>query len=118
MTPENFCYWLQGALEIIPKNQELDITQLTIIRDHLSLVFSKVTPNRREPTICNKLSGMLSGMITPTRTEPTYCSPPKLPTIPEIPVHPEINPSAMSGYGKALGSSYTEHSVPDDLRGC
>lgn len=52
MTPEQFCYWLQGAFEILPDNMELDITQLQVIKDHLATVFTKVTPERREPTYC------------------------------------------------------------------
>lgn len=49
MTPENFCYWLQGWFEL---NQTIDhrdgATPETIdmIRDHLTLVFDKVTPDR------------------------------------------------------------------------
>lgn len=43
MTPENFCYWLQGFVEIAdPK--ELTPDQLQEIKNHLKLVFNKVTP--------------------------------------------------------------------------
>lgn len=43
MTSENFCYWLQGYLEIEdPSN--INEGKLQIIKDHLSLVFTKVTP--------------------------------------------------------------------------
>ena len=50
MTPQEFCYWLQGLLEIgDPKS--LDERQIAIIKDHLRLVFTKVTPERQqEPT--------------------------------------------------------------------
>lgn len=44
MTPENFCYWLQGYMELTP-NGELSPSQTQIIRDHLALTFNKVTPN-------------------------------------------------------------------------
>lgn len=39
MTPENFCYWLQGFFEL---NQAGSITpeQAGIIKNHLELVFS------------------------------------------------------------------------------
>jgi hypothetical protein len=46
MTPEQFCYWLQGYVEITddlnskPSQEEWDR-----IKDHLKLVFNKVTPN-------------------------------------------------------------------------
>lgn len=44
MTPEQFTYWLQGFVEIgggQPTNRQWEI-----IKDHLNLVFNKVTPNR------------------------------------------------------------------------
>jgi len=45
MTPQEFCYWLQGFLEI-SNARKIDADQLTIIKDHLQLVFKKETPNR------------------------------------------------------------------------
>jgi hypothetical protein len=42
MTPENFCYWLQGLLEIGGPSM-LDAKQVLIIKDHLNLVFKKET---------------------------------------------------------------------------
>lgn len=42
MTPEQFCYWLQGFSEVngkAPTEQEW-----RIIQDHLKTVFHKVTP--------------------------------------------------------------------------
>jgi hypothetical protein len=53
MTPEQFCYWLQGFMEVgYPTS--IDAAQIEIIRDHLDLVFEKVTPNRdiREVRAC------------------------------------------------------------------
>lgn len=43
MTPEQFVYWLQGYLEIT-KDEMIDKDQTQIIKEHLSLVFHKVTP--------------------------------------------------------------------------
>lgn len=43
MTPENFCYWLQGYFEI-SGGKALTKEQATIIIDHLKLVFEKKTP--------------------------------------------------------------------------
>lgn len=40
MTPENFCYWLQGLLEVGQPD--------TLIQDHLTLVFTKLTPNKND----------------------------------------------------------------------
>lgn len=50
MTPENFTYWLQGYFELLSVTEQGDIIlsakQAMVIRDHLSLVFDKQTPNR------------------------------------------------------------------------
>jgi len=43
MTTEQFAYWLQGYVEIT--NSEPTKEQWKIIKDHLQLVFNKVTPN-------------------------------------------------------------------------
>jgi len=45
MTPENFCYWLKGFMEI-QKPETITPMQITVINDHLNLVFNKVTPDR------------------------------------------------------------------------
>jgi len=46
MTPENFSYWLQGYFELTDDGLPLTNTQVEIIKDHLALVFTKVTPDR------------------------------------------------------------------------
>lgn len=56
MTPENFTYWLQGYLELsrrgtVGGNISLDSIQVKIIEEHLNLVFTKVTPDRSNPTM-------------------------------------------------------------------
>ena len=43
MTAENFCYFLQGYFELGGEN--LSPQQVQIIKDHLALVFNKVTPS-------------------------------------------------------------------------
>lgn len=43
MTPENFAYWLQGFFEISGA-KTLDERQVQEIKNHLDLVFTKVTP--------------------------------------------------------------------------
>ena len=44
MTAEQFTYWLQGFMETAdPKS--IDEKQTQIIKDHLALVFTKVTPD-------------------------------------------------------------------------
>jgi len=47
MTPEQFCYWLQGHLEI-SKTKTLTGKQVEEIKNHLALVFKKVTPGGKE----------------------------------------------------------------------
>lgn len=49
MSPENFCYWLNGWIEL---NKTIDhrggatADTLRVIEDHLNLVFKKETPDR------------------------------------------------------------------------
>lgn len=42
MSPENFCYWLQGYFELSGE-EDLSMEQVEVIRDHLKLVFMKLT---------------------------------------------------------------------------
>lgn len=57
MTPNDFCYWLQGFLEISDV-KTLTPEQLLVVKDHLQLVFKKDTPLRFGPpmpyTLCDK----------------------------------------------------------------
>jgi len=50
MSPQEFTYWLQGALELNPEmlNKGMTPEQVKMIQDHLNLVFTKVTPDRIE----------------------------------------------------------------------
>lgn len=45
MDSNQFTYWLQGFFEIA-EPRELNPKQVQMIKDHLDLVFNKVTPNR------------------------------------------------------------------------
>ena len=45
MTPENFCYWLQGYIEL-ENPGKISAEKTQVIKDHLNLVFKKETPNR------------------------------------------------------------------------
>jgi hypothetical protein len=65
MTPENFCYWLQGYMELTHA-KNLNASQFQIIQDHLNLVFNKVTPDR----------DIIKDLIWPDVHNPVY-SPPK-----------------------------------------
>ena len=44
MTPEQFCYWLQGMFELT-NTRSLSEKQLEVVRNHLQLVFTKMTPD-------------------------------------------------------------------------
>jgi hypothetical protein len=46
MTPENFCYWFQGWLEL-ERPETITPEQVQEIKNHLDLVFNKVTPDMR-----------------------------------------------------------------------
>lgn len=46
MNAQEFAYWLQGFFELNEEDKSLTKKQVKIIRDHLSLVFKKVTPDR------------------------------------------------------------------------
>lgn len=45
MTPEEFCRWLKGYVEI-SGSTTISPQQWLVIKDHLNLVYNKVTPNR------------------------------------------------------------------------
>lgn len=45
MTPEQFCYWLQGYFELTDEElgteHQLTYKQMTVVREHLGKVFNK-----------------------------------------------------------------------------
>lgn len=45
MNAQEFCYWLQGFFEL-SEGKKLTPKQVQIIKDHLALVFTKITPDR------------------------------------------------------------------------
>lgn len=47
MSPERFCDWLQGFVEL-SDTDTISEKQWLIIKDHLKLVFDKKTPDRQE----------------------------------------------------------------------
>ncbi len=53
MTPEQFAYWLKGFYEL-NEPETINEKQTQIIKDHLDLVFGKVTPNRNDNMTTNK----------------------------------------------------------------
>lgn len=70
MSPDQFTYWLQGYFEI-QNPKELNETQVQIIKDHLDLVFKKVTPKRVE---FNEANTCHTGFNVDALKHPiTYC---------------------------------------------
>jgi hypothetical protein len=49
MSPQEFCYWLQGYAEI--HGGPITAEQWLVIKDHLQEVFHKTTPNRQSNPI-------------------------------------------------------------------
>jgi hypothetical protein len=66
LTPEQFCYWLQGFAELSPSNVPTP-EQWQMIREHLNLVFTKVTPD------IGTVSPSVETRI-PSIFKPPYCS--------------------------------------------
>ena len=48
MNAQDFCYWLQGYFEIAGNNSMTD-EQVAVIKEHLQLVFNKVTTVSSKP---------------------------------------------------------------------
>jgi hypothetical protein len=73
MDATNFAYWLQGFFEVSDA-KTLDKEQVQIIKDHLNLVFNKVTPNRNELPKEPTLQGGSAAPIEFDLLPKTYCS--------------------------------------------
>lgn len=58
MTTEQFTYWLQGFFEV-SGDKKLNEKQVTIIKDHLALVFDKVTPDRESKRVKINMNSIL-----------------------------------------------------------
>jgi|SRR5882724_4601951 len=72
MTPENFCYWLQGWLEI-QNPARITPEQIKEIQNHLDLVFTKVTPivQKKENPVLLDIKDC-QAVVIPLE-EKTYC---------------------------------------------
>jgi hypothetical protein len=68
MTPENFTYWLQGFIELqsttVPSEQ-----QWKAIKDHLALVFTKVTPDRNAEPNIDEMTKRLQDLLDKRNTK-------------------------------------------------
>ncbi len=62
MTTEEFCYWLQGFLEMgDPK--ELNEAQVRMLKSHLNLVFVNVTRETPSPSAEEPKKGVLTDAL-------------------------------------------------------
>jgi len=75
MDPLNFCYWLQGYIELTKEtNPTFNVEQTKIIVDHLKLVFNKVTPNRELDILQTRHTGVIDRPLCGTvPVSQTYC---------------------------------------------
>jgi hypothetical protein len=53
MKPEEFAYWMQGFVELQNSDEPPTKEQWQIIKDHLQLVFNKVTPKYSPDKKCD-----------------------------------------------------------------
>lgn len=74
MTSRDFCFWLQGYLEIAtaklptpnPKDISLSASQVDMIRRHLALVFKHgIDPSMGDPKQQAKLDAIHAGQTKP-----------------------------------------------------
>ena len=63
MTPEQFCYWLQGRAEMQPNNPP-SAEEWKMIVDHLQTVFHKVTPTSKVDDYLKRMQD-LNKTVTP-----------------------------------------------------
>lgn len=76
MTSTEFAFWLQGYLELREDDKPLTPKQVQIIKDHLALVFTKVTPDRKaEPSKDEEPDVWPSPGFDPFNRPDVYCAP-------------------------------------------
>lgn len=66
MEPRDFCYWLNGFIELNKTDEPPTDNQWKIIKEHLALVMTKQTSLKMNPTLDNSGTGSLP--IAPTKT--------------------------------------------------
>ncbi len=70
MTPEQFCYWLQGRAEMQPNTPPSE-AEWAMVRDHLATVFHKVTPPPQQYFPKSPTTASPSPLSPPWRVECT-----------------------------------------------
>jgi hypothetical protein len=92
MNSENFAYWLQGYFELLGKDEPLTKEQTQIIKDHLALVFDKVTPDRKVEPVKNKEPDKWPSIdYNPFDRPDVFCAP----TTVEAPAQPTVVPGKL-----------------------
>ena len=71
---DHFCLWLLGWFEYAQPNKVTE-TQWAVIKDHLQLVFDKVTPNRGNPINVDPPAGPIWWQTPPDFTPPSQTIP-------------------------------------------
>jgi hypothetical protein len=69
VTPEQFCYWLQGRAEMQPDNPP-SAEEWKIIAEHLQLVFRKETGVKKDMPKTDKSDSIKKTIIPNTWPEP------------------------------------------------
>lgn len=63
MTSRDFCFWLQGFFEIAGPQAEIGAHEVTLIRNHLNLVFKhEIDPSMPDPD--GSLQATHDGLVT------------------------------------------------------
>lgn len=70
MNAQDFCYWLQGFFEVA-NPQDMTAEQTQMVKDHLALVFHKVTPDMVAPRVAPRIG---SPVMLPIDLSRPFCT--------------------------------------------
>lgn len=114
MNSTEFCYWLQGYLELRDDDRPLTAKQVQIVKDHLALVFDKVTPDRAvEPTKAEDEPDVWPSIDYNSFDRPdVFCSPATV----EAPAQPTIVPDKLDINEVVKKIQERQQREPDSLR--
>lgn len=97
MTSQDFCYWLNGYFELRREEVGLSDKQVDVIKEHLGLVFNKVTvkqvSNPKGYDIGRKLCESVT--IPPIKDTLVYCA--TAPNLPDLSCDTNFNLGFMPG---------------------
>lgn len=80
MSPERFCDWLQGFVEL-SETEAISEKQWLVIKDHLKLVFDKKTPDRSQQPLDWNTIGIKPVDLIGKQVDPSYWQYPYSPVI-------------------------------------